>query len=133
MAGPGSPPAVAIASLSRSLGISTDTLLLGDLDARIDLACTFAFAFAFAFDASARRLKDIKADAELAAAFAGCTLGSDTFADFVRNVAFDRVGGFRRAFNAARRDQHPGNLISVTLQVVRRLPNTRGSRRSPAD
>ena len=127
MAGPGSPPAVAIASLSRSLGIRTDTLLFGDIDARIELACTFAF------DAFARRLKDIKADAELAGAFAGCTLGSDAFADFVRNVAFDRVGGFRRAFNAARRDQHPGNLISVTLQVVRRLPNTRGSRRSPAD
>ena len=75
-------------------------MLFGEIDPHIELA------YELAFREMATLLKELKSDADLAPQFASLEVGSEEFADFVRNVAFDHAGRFRRAFNAGRRDKH---------------------------
>ncbi len=100
LSGPSSPRAVAVASLSRALGLSADTIMFGELDGHAELAHQLAF------QAFARLLKDLKSDADLSSAFANVSPGTDEFADFVRNVSFERAGQFKREFDGDRREAH---------------------------
>lgn len=100
LAGPSSPRAVTIANLSRELKLSADTLMFGQLDTHVEVA------YRVAFRVIADLLKELKGEPELAGAFASLEPGTEAFADFVRDLTFERAGIFRRAFNAERRDEH---------------------------
>ena len=98
LAGPSSPRAVSIASLSKSLGLSADTLLFGEIDQHVERA------YQIAFREIASLIEDLKADPILSPQFSRLELGSEAFSAFVRNLAFERAGQLRRQFNAERRD-----------------------------
>lgn len=97
LAGPSSPRAVAVASLSRSSELSADTLMFGEIDKHIEIA------YQPAFEAFAQLPKDLKSDPELSDRFTSFDPGTDEFSDFVRNLPFERTGSFKRNFNQNRR------------------------------
>lgn len=107
LAGPSSPRAVAIASLAKGLGISADSLMFGEIDPHIERA------YELAFREIATLIEDLKSDPVLGPRFAALAPGSEAFAAFVRNLAFERAGQFRRAFNAERRDAHFHRVVSL--------------------
>lgn len=98
LAGPSSPKAVAIASISKALGISTDTLIFGELDGNIENA------YQHAFRAFAELIKALKSDPEFSDLFAHFEYGSDEFSDFVRNVAFDHASKFKHSLRSEKLD-----------------------------
>ena len=100
LAGPSSPRAISIASLSRALGLSADTILFGVLDSKVELA------YELAFRAFASLIEDLKDEAKLGTEFNGLTAGTEAFSEFVRNAAFERARRFKREFNAERREAH---------------------------
>lgn len=100
LAGPSSPRAVTVANLSKGLGLSADTVLFGQIDPHVEIA------YEVAFRAFADLIKDLKACDSLGQQFTALDANSSAFADFVRNLAFERAGQFKRAYNAARRDEH---------------------------
>lgn len=100
LAGPSSPRAVTIANLSRSLKLSADMLMFGEIDPHVEVA------YQLAFKAFANLIEDLKSHESLAAEFSALDPGSKQFSDFVRDLAFERAGQFKRAFNADRRDEH---------------------------
>ena len=104
LAGPSSPRAVAIANLSLSLKLSADMLMFGELDPHVEVA------YQLAFKAFAKLIEDLKSHEALAAEFATLDPKSKQFSDFVRDLAFERAGQFKRTFNADRRDEHFGIL-----------------------
>lgn len=104
LAGPSSPRATVIASLSKALGLSADTIMFGALDPDLERA------YQLAFQAFASLIEDLKLNEILAMSFGELTPGTEAFAEFVRNTAFDRAGSFKRAFNAKQRD---GLFVSI--------------------
>ena len=100
LSGPSSPRAVAIASLSRSLSISADTIMFGEINGQTELA------YRLMFQSLAHLIKKLKTDKELSERFASLDAGSEEFADFVRDLAFEQAGLFRREFNQDRHELH---------------------------
>jgi transcriptional regulator with XRE-family HTH domain len=100
LAGPSSPRATAIASLSRALGLSADTIMFGELDPHIELA------YELVFRAFADLVRDLKTSPGLAQQFSDLEPRSEAFAAFLRDIAFERAGKFKRQFNADRRFEH---------------------------
>lgn len=96
LAGPSSPRATAIASLSKALGLSADTLMFGEIDANVELA------YQLAFKAFADLLEDLKSDPDLSVEFASLDAGTKAFSDFVRDTAFGQAGLFKSQFNSDR-------------------------------
>lgn len=113
LAGPSSPRAVAVASLSRALGLSADTLMFGEIDPNVELA------YELAFRELASLVEDLKTDPALAPKFAALEPGNEAFAAFVRNVAFERAGMFKRRFNADRRSAHAATILPPETTVKR--------------
>lgn len=104
LAGPSSPRAVAVANLATGLGLSADTILFGEIDPHVEEA------YQLAFRAFAELVKDLKADGGLAAKFSANDSDSVAFGDFVRDVAFERAGQFKRALNAPRHGDDPSSV-----------------------
>ncbi len=99
----------------RSLGLSADTITVGEMDLHVYLAQQIAL------EEFARLLKDPKADPKLSVAFAGAEAGSEGFSDLARSVAFERAGTFQRMSSAERRDQHMSQLHHSASSVNRQV------------
>lgn len=107
LAGPSSPRLVAVASISKALEISLDTIVFGEFDAHVELARQLAFK------GFANMLNDLKENPELMERFLGAERHSDEFADFVRNLAYEKSGQFSRSFAAERRDTGFGPVLAA--------------------
>lgn len=94
--GPSSPRAVAVASLSRSLSISADTNMFGEINGQTELA------YRHALQTLAGLIKDLKTNPELFKSFLTADAKSDEFSELVRNLAFEKAGSFRREFSQDR-------------------------------
>jgi transcriptional regulator with XRE-family HTH domain len=105
LAGPSSPRAVAIASLSKGLGLSADTLLFGVIDQHIELA------YQIAFREMASLIEDLKTDPTISSQVSRLEPGSEAFSAFVRNLAFERAGQLKRQFNVDRRDRLVATIL----------------------
>lgn len=88
LAGPSSPRATAIASLSRSLGISADRLMFGELDPHLELSRGLAFK------TIADLIQDLKNPEVIGGEFTELDKDTKVFEEFVRNTAYDRAGDF---------------------------------------
>jgi transcriptional regulator with XRE-family HTH domain len=104
LSGPSSPRAVALASLSNSLGIAVDTLLFGELDGQTEAAHQLAFR------AFVKLLKDLKTEPDLRVQFSDLEAGTEEFEEFVRNTAFMCASKFKYAL----RDEQFSNRKTTT-------------------
>lgn len=104
LAGPSSPRLVAIASLSRALGLSVDQLVFGEIDPHDDLV------YQIAFDEIDKLILDLKNEAVLRDAFQAIEPGTKALSDFARDLAYVRAVTLRARFRHERREAHFGTL-----------------------
>ena len=100
LSGPSSPRLVALASLSRSLGLSLDRIVFGEIDPNEELVFTIAFR------EMGKLISDLRSDESLRDTFSTLEAGSANLADFARELAYVRAVQMRSRFREERREEH---------------------------
>ena len=98
LSAPGSPRAVAAASLSRAPGLSPDTAMFGEIDTSVERADPIALR------EIAPRPEALKSDDALAPGFTGIQSGPERFAGFVGDAACKPARSIRGRVTAGQRE-----------------------------
>lgn len=109
LAGPSSPRLVAIASLSRALGLSIDRIVFGEIDPDEELVWRIAFV------EMDKLTSDLKEDEGLQEKFSTLDGKSEAFSDFSRDLAYVRSVRLRARYREERREEHFGKFKITAL------------------